>query len=223
MLFTAPADKDLVWNENGLEGSFRFLKRLYKSVYQLHSQNIDSNELNLTELSESALELYIKLQQTIHKVELALAENYQFNTAIAANMELLNLWQSFNPKDANEQALSKQVIENIILMLSPIIPHLCHYLWLEMGNQEALVSQKIQKIWPEVNQKYLINPQMDLVIQVNGKSRAKAVVDSDIDDAKMEKTALENDKVKNWLVQGSLRKVIIVNQEQRKLVNLIIQ
>ena len=223
MLFAAPADKALVWNESGLEGAFRFLKRIYKAVYDLSQAATNSQKLDIDLLDKKGIELYTKLQQTISKVELALCDNYQFNTAIASNMELLNLYADFDAKDNNDLSLKVEVIEKIVLMLSPIVPHLCHYLWISLGNSEPLMTKKVKKTWPAVNQKYLYDSQVDFIIQINGKTREKLDVSRKISDDEMKSLALNNEKVQKALEIQKLIKVIVVNQPQRKLANIVIK
>ncbi|MEE2822652.1 MAG: leucine--tRNA ligase [Acidobacteriota bacterium] len=214
VLFAAPPDRDLDWNDRGLEGCFRFLKRLWRMVYQVQGENTDgsmSRELNGKERA-----LLRKSHQTIRKVSHDLERMHQ-NTAIAAIMELLNFAHEY--LDSGEQCdlgLLKEVLETIALLLSPFAPHFCEEIWEIMGHAESLTFT----LWPTYEPELAREEDIDIVIQVNGKIRSRFSASPGISKDEMEILAMEDEKTKVYTEGKSIRNIIVVPD---KLVNIVVQ
>ncbi len=148
IMFAAPPEQSLEWSDSGVEGAFRFLKRLWKQTY-LHivAGGGSAKALNKQELTEEQQTVRRFLHQTIQKVSDDFGRRITFNTAIAANMELINTLSKFTDESQNAKAIRQEALEAIVLMLSPIVPHICHQLWLDLGHSESVVCQT----WPEVD------------------------------------------------------------------------
>jgi leucyl-tRNA synthetase len=138
-----------------------------------------------------------------------------FNTAIAANMELLNTVVKFNDDSSIGHNIKQEVFDNMVPMLAPIIPHLCHKLWQELGHDDVILDAA----WPQVDESALVQDSIEMVVQVNGKLRAKMQVSADTDKASCEAMAIDNEQVKKFIGDHAIRKVIVV---PNKLVNIVI-
>ncbi len=216
VMFASPPEQSLEWSDAGVEGAHRYLKRLWKAVYD-HLQNRPETlaEINLDQLTEDQKAMRYKLHETLKKVSDDYGRRLTFNTAIAANMELLNHLGKFEDQSAQGHALRQQVLENIVLMLSPVIPHLSHQLWGLLGHDSLIIDQT----WPEFDQSALVLDSIEMVVQVNGKVRGKIQVAADIDKQSCEKLALENENAIRFIEGKPIRKVIVV---PKKLVNIVV-
>ncbi|RMG51692.1 MAG: leucine--tRNA ligase, partial [Gammaproteobacteria bacterium] len=190
MMFAAPPEQSLEWSDSGVEGAHRFLNRLWKAVQQ-HVEAGPVPSLVPEALDERQKDLRRHLHQTVQKVTDDYARRQTFNTAIAANMELLNELGRFEDDSDQGRALRQEVLEGIVLMLAPIVPHIAHALWHELGHENAVIDQP----WPEVDPEALRQDSIEIVVQVNGKLRGKVQVPADADKATMEQAALANENV----------------------------
>jgi leucyl-tRNA synthetase len=138
-----------------------------------------------------------------------------FNTAIAANMELINTLSKFSDDSDNGKAIRQEALEAIVLMLSPIVPHICHQLWLELGHDTAIVSER----WVIMDESALVQDSLDYMIQVNGKLRSKVTVSASASKAEIETVALADEHIRNFIGEQPIKKVIIV---PNKLVNIVV-
>ncbi|MCP3851255.1 MAG: leucine--tRNA ligase [Gammaproteobacteria bacterium] len=216
MMYAAPPEQSLEWSDSGVEGQFKFLKRLWKTVTE-HVAKGEVSELDVKALDKEAKKLRHKLHQTIGAVGDDIGRRHTFNTAIAKVRELLNMMDKMsNTLDRSEsgRALKHNVLEHVLLMLSPIIPHICHQLWLLMGNETAIVNE----LWPQVDESALVEDSIQYIVQVNGKLRDKLEVAADADKASIEKLALETEGAKRNTQDKTIRKVIVV---PGKLVNIV--
>ncbi len=214
-LFASAPDQSLDWSDSGVEGCYRFLKRLWRII-----SSHECAELSLpqsSDLNDEQKKLRLKTHQTIHKVSDDFARRQQFNTAIAAVMELLNAVSKFS--EQHQQAHDKQVIqealESSVLMLAPIVPHFCHAAWQHLGHEGAVMDAR----WPEVDASALEENSMLIVLQVNGKLRSKLEVSKDIEKDALEKLALADEAVQKFTADGTVRKVIVV---PGRLVNIVV-
>lgn len=216
MLFAAPVQKDLDWSDEGIEGAYRFLNRLWRLVSDAYSQIKDfkNTKPDLTQISESAREFLIKVHKTIKKVSDDL-ERFQFNTAIAAIMELLNETARFKPDGGNDTVVLREAVEALVRLLYPIAPHIAEELWESLGYEETLVD----KPWMEWDREILESAAITVVVQVNGKVRSQVTMDSDSDQEEMKEAALSDEKVKNYIADKEIKKVIVV---PKKLVNIVV-
>jgi leucyl-tRNA synthetase len=215
IMFAAPPEQSLEWSDSGVEGAFRFLKRLWKQAYVHINAGGSTQKVDKQALIEDQQAIRRQLHQTIQKVTDDLGRRYTFNTAIAANMELVNALSRFNDESENGKAVRQETLEAIVLMLSPIVPHICHQLWLDLGHQQAVVSES----WPEVDVTALELDSLELVIQVNGKLRSKISVSTSASKEEMEAMALADENVKRFIEDKPVKKVIVV---PKKLVNIVV-
>jgi len=182
----------------------------------------DHVELGLKDVSDLKNDLdanqkavRLKLHETIQKVSADYAERQTFNTAIAANMELLNTLSKFNDESAQGRAVRHEVLNNIVLMLAPIVPHITHQLWQALGNDTTLINQS----WPTVDEQALKQDSIEMMVQVNGKLRAKILVASDADKVACETAALNDENVQKFIIDKSIKKIIVV---PKRLINIVV-
>ena len=215
MMFASPPEQTLEWADAGIDGAFRFLKRLWKQVYEHLQQGgaIDRSAQN-EELGSELQSLRYQLHQTIAKVGDDLGRRHTFNTAIAAVMELMNALGKLQDPSPAARGLMQEAMESIVLLLSPIIPHICHALWRELKPGTELLDQS----WPEVDSMALIQDEIELIVQVNGKLRGKIRVARDTESAAIERFALESEQVRKF-VTGEIKKIVVV---PGRLVNIVV-
>ena len=216
IMYAAPPEQSLEWSDSSVEGQFKFLKRLWALV-QKHiseSQGSEKQAIDLTSLSKNQKQLRFKLHKTIQEVADDMGRRFTFNTAIAKIRELINLLdkQDFNEKQSI--AIRQDVLEKVMIMLSPIVPHITHSLWQQLGCAGVIINQS----WPEFDEKALIQDSIQYIIQVNGKLRDKIEVNSDATKEIIEKMAMEQEAVKRHLEGKTIRKVIVV---PGRLVNIV--
>jgi leucyl-tRNA synthetase len=215
-MFAAPPDNSLEWIDTGVDGSARFLKKLWRFIY-LHLQASASAPVavNASKLNSSQKELRNKIHSTIKKVSDDIGRRYTFNTAIAANMELLNDLSALKEQDENDRAVIREGVEAIVLMLSPIVPHICSDLWGSLGHTNEIENQH----WPQHDEQALVRDSLELMVQVNGKLRDKITVAADADDELIKTTALNSEKIQGHIKQQEVKKIIVV---KGRLVNIVV-
>lgn len=218
MMFASPPTQTLEWSDAGIEGAYRFLKRLWRLVY-LHVQSgvmvTESTLLQQHLLSAETKSLRYQLHQTIVKVSDDLERRHTFNTAIAAVMELINELAKLPGKDLSAQQLMQEALEVIVLLLSPIVPHICHVLWRELRPGTELLDQP----WPQADEQALVQDEITLVVQVNGKLRGHIEVAKEADRESIEHAALAEEHVQKIIAGQPVKKIIVVSG---KLVNIVI-
>jgi leucyl-tRNA synthetase len=197
-----------------VQGAFRFIKRLWKAVYDHMSQG-PAAPLDRSALTEPQRALRRHSHQTLAKVTDDIGRRRTFNTAIAAVMELLNAVAKFPHTGALDRSVVQEALEIAVLTLSPIIPHVTHALWLSMGHRTALIDEP----WREVDAEALRSATVQMVVQVNGKLRAHITVAVDADDTAVRGAALADPNVQKFIGSAAVRKVIIV---PGKLVNIVV-
>ena len=215
IMFAAPPEQSLEWSDSGVEGAFRFLKRLWKQAYLHIEAGGFTQSVDKSSLTEEQQTVRRQVHQTIQKVSHDMGVRTIFNTAIAANMELVNTLAKFTDDSANGKAIRQEALEAIVLMLAPIVPHICHQLWLDLGHQKAVVSES----WPEVDSAALEQDSIELVIQVNGKLRSKISVLATASSNEVEAMALNDEHAQRFIEGKPIRKVIVV---PKKLVNIVV-
>ena len=215
VMFASPPDQSLDWSDSGVEGSSRFLKRLWKIV--VSHQPVSYQGFSARVFNEKQLKLRLKTHQTIQKVSDDFSRRQTFNTAIAAIMELINATSSFleGASQKEDKQVVQEALEAAILMLSPIAPHFCHALWKHLGHDEAVIDAA----WPRVDESALIQNTMLIVLQVNGKLRSKIEVPRDIAKADLERLALGDEVIQRFTSNGTVRKIIVVPE---RLVNIVV-
>jgi len=214
-MFASPPDQSLEWSDSGVEGSYRFLKRLWKIVAD--HQPGDPSNLNNEQLSDPQKQFRYAIHSTLDKVGDDYGRRQTFNTAIAAVMGLVNDTYRFVDQCESEldNSLVTEALNTIVLMLNPVVPHICHVLWQRLGHRQTVVDAS----WPEVDKTALAQSSVLIVLQVNGKLRAKVEVSKDIDRDTLEVLALEHETIQRYVREGELRKVIVV---PGKLVNVVV-
>jgi leucyl-tRNA synthetase len=215
IMFAAPPEQSLEWSDSGVEGAFRFLKRLWKQAYTHCEAGGSSVPLDKQSLNTEQQAVRRQLHLTIQKATDDFGRRYTFNTVIAANMELINALAKFTDESDNGKAVRQEALEAIVLMLSPIVPHICHQLWLDLGHQEAVVGAA----WPQVDESALEQDSLELVLQVNGKLRSKMSVSINASKEEIEAMALNDEHIKRFIEAQPVKKVIVV---PKKLVNIVV-
>ena len=214
ILFAAPPDQSLEWNDEGVEGASRFLKRLWKLVVTHVAQQATVTELDIEALSAQQKDVRRKVHETIAKVTDDVGRRHTFNTAIAAVMELINDLMKFDDDSEQGVAIMREAIDCIVLLLSPIVPHITQQLWQELGHDGLLVDAQ----WPSVDDSALVRDEIELVVQVNGKLRSKINVAADAKNDVIEAAALADEKIVANIEGKTVRKVIVV---PGRLVNIV--
>ncbi len=213
-MFAAPPDQSMEWSDSGVEGAQRFLRRLWKQVFD-HVSVGATAPLDTASLDDVAQALRRKVHQTVQKVGDDMARRHTFNTAIAANMELLNDIARFADETVRGRAVRHEALERVVLMLAPITPHISHVLWQALGHTEAAV---IDTRWPSVDTSALVQNTLELIVQVNGKVRGKIQVSASTGEADIKSIALANENVQKFLEGLTVQKVIVV---KGRLVNIV--
>jgi leucyl-tRNA synthetase len=213
IMFAAPPEQSLEWNDAGVEGANRFLKRLWRLVGE-HREQGPVPALDTSTLSDDARALRRKTHETIAKVSDDMSRRLTFNTAIAAVMELCNEISRFETQTEQDRAVRQEALDSAVLLLAPMVPHISHSLWLGLGHQNAVVHQG----WPAADDNALVKDTIELVVQVNGKVRAKLDVPANLDRDGIEKHAMAAPNVQRFLDGVTVRKVIVV---PGKLINIV--
>ena len=216
MMFTAPPEQSLEWSDKAINGSFRFLKRLWTLVQSRRDDLLNTEEINSQDdFNEKQAILRRKTHQTIAKVSDDIGRRYTFNTAIAAVMELVNDINVFQIEDEIDQKVAKEAITSVLLLLAPIVPHICNRLWLDLGFDQPIIDE----VWPKHNPDLMMTDTLEIIVQVNGKLRSKITVDSSIENPELEQLVLMDEKIKKYTEDQAIKKIIIV---PKKLVNIVI-
>jgi len=214
IMFAAPPEQSLEWSDSGVEGSFRFLKRLWRQVHLHTSENSKVAALDKKSLSGAEKDLRRNLHHAIEKVTDDIGRRHHFNTAIATNMELLNSLSKFDGQGDNATAVRQEVLEAIALMLYPIVPHICQKLWLALGK-----ADDINCTWPAVDQSALVQDELQMIVQVNGKLRGKIMVATDASKEAIQALALAEENVARFIDGNDIKKIIVV---PKKLVSIVV-
>ena len=216
-LFAAPPEKELEWNNEGIEGVFRFLNRVWRIVDKYASQVKGiSSEYDLKSLSEGAKKLSRMAHITLKRVTVDTGQRMHFNTAISAIMELVNhLYVMDEPDDKSSRAVLKKALEILVIGLSPFAPHVCEELWEMLGNEKGMIKTS----WPAWDEAALTQDQILIVVQVNGKVRSRINVPNDSTEEDVKQTALEDERIQQFISGKEIRRVIVV---PKKLVNIVV-
>jgi leucyl-tRNA synthetase len=218
-LFAAPPEKDLDWSDQGVEGAYRFLKRLwgiaYKNRDKLQVTSYEYNDIKSLPLTDYASRLLRKTHQTIRRVTIDIEREYHFNTAVAALMELVNEIASYEPEKEEDWTILRFAIENTLILLLPFAPHIVEELWEALGNKPSIFEHR----WPDWDEEIAKEEKIELVIQVNGKLRSRLLIPHSISDVEIKEMALQEGKIKDIVGNKTIKKVIVV---KGKLVNIVV-
>ena len=212
-MFAAPPDQSMEWSDSGVEGANRFIRRVWRQVFE-HVHSNPHLELVIDELNDNQQEIRRKVYTTLQKVTDDMARRFTFNTAIAANMELINELSKFRENSPQAQAVRQEALEHVVLMLSPIMPHVAQQLWQNLGKEGMVMDQP----WPEVDDTALEQSNIQMMIQINGKLRGKVDVPVDADDETVKELAMQHENVQRFLENATVRKVIVV---KGRLINIV--
>jgi leucyl-tRNA synthetase len=231
MMFAAPPEQTLEWSDEGVQGGFRFMKRMWRAVFD----HVNQGEVDSVGRASARLDVDVRLKpdlqpdlltpvqkdlrrlvhQTLNKVTDDIQRRRIFNTAIAAVMELMNALGKFNDNSPQGRAVSQEALEFIVLMLSPIVPHACHALWNELGHEGAIIDMA----WPKADAQALTQDTLEIVVQVNGKLRGRVNIAAKASEAEARTAALADDNVSKWVAGKEIRKFVYV---PGKLINIVI-
>ena len=215
MMFAAPPEQSLEWSDSAVEGAHRFLRRLWKQVYDHQFRGLPVAALQLDQLNDEQRELRRKVHETLAKVTDDTERRQTFNTAIAAIMELSNAIGRFQDVSEQGRAVMHEALEAAVLLLSPIVPHICHNLWQQLGHAGAIIHAP----WPKVDESALVRTTVEIVVQVNGKVRSKIEVAADADKDTLLHLALAEENVQKHIGDKTIRKHIAV---PNKLLNIVV-
>jgi len=217
MMFAAPPEQTLEWSDEGVEGAYRFMKRLWRAV-AVHAAAVEGTPLaplEVAALTPAQREMRRLAHQLLVKVTDDLGRRRVFNTAIAAVMEFMNALAKFDDASPQGRAVTQEALEIVVTVLSPVVPHATHVLWNALGHADALIDRR----WPEHDPSALVRDSLEVVVQVNGKLRGKVTVAADADEATVREAALANPDVAKFVAGQPLKKFVYV---RGKLANMVI-
>ncbi len=219
-LFAAPPEKDLEWNEKGVEGIYRFLNRVWRIVFAWGelTKELRDLEFHLDEISTTFHDLFRKVHETISKVTRDIDSRFHFNTAISSIMTLVNFMYTteFDEVVSCEKNIMRFAIESIILLLYPMVPHFCEELWHHTIGSSKILSKQL---WPEYDKEAIIKDKIIIVVQVNGKLRSRIEIKRELSVETLKTLALSDDRVAKFISNEAVKKVIVV---KNKLVNIVL-
>jgi leucyl-tRNA synthetase len=215
-MFASPPDQTLEWSDEGAQGASRFIRRLWNAVYE-HANRGLPPRLNTGTLNDAQRGLRRATHHALAKATDDIGRRRNFNTAIAATMELLNTVGRFDDPSDQGRAVRQEALEIITLVLSPIIPHVSHELWRALGHQRAAVDEP----WPSVDESALAQDSVEFVVQVNGKLRGRVRVPADADEAAIREAALADEHVMKFVGnRTAIKRVIVV--PGRQIANVVV-
>lgn len=217
-LFAAPPERDLEWSSQGVDGASRFLNRVYRLITTTAGLSGKDGIAPAAELNSGERKLHRKTHQTIKKVSESIEQNFHFNTAISAMMELFNTLSSLTGDDAREEVappVVREAVSTLLLLLSPMVPHFCAEMWERIGEEEPIEAQP----WPQYDSSAAAEELLTIVVQVNGKVRSRLEVDPEIDDDTLKTLALSDPKTAKFIDGKTVKKTIVV---KKKLVNIVV-
>ena len=216
ILFAAPPTQDLEWSDSGIEGAHRFINKFFRLVISFIALKKEKtvSKIDTSKLTGEQKSIRQKTHLALQKVGDDFGRRHSFNTAIATMMELNNTISRLNDDSDQGMAIKQEAIEIMVKCLSPVMPHVCHHLWFMLGGLNAVVDSS----WPEVDESALVQENVQIIAQVNGKLRAKIIAPVDSTNQTVEQIALADVKIKKFTDNKELIKVIVV---PNKLINIV--
>lgn len=214
ILFAAPPERDLEWNDQAVEGCYRFINRVWRFVYD-YVQSCGGENAEAGELSRKDKDMRRLVHTTIKRVTDDAGTRFNFNTAISAIMELMNGLYQYREVAGYNKAVMAEAVDTLVLLLAPFIPHVTEELWQDLGHGESVHKQK----WPVVDEAALVADEVTVIVQVNGKVRDKILMPVNLDKAETEKMVLAQPKIAEILAGKEVKKVVVV---PNKLVNVVV-
>ena len=215
MMFAAPPEQSLEWSDSGIEGASRFLKRLWRLAFD-HVEAGSTVALDVNALNDQQKSIRLVTHETIAKVGDDIGRRYTFNTAIASVMELINALIKFKDDSEQGRAVMQESLQAIVLLLSPIVPHITHEIWHVLGKDSSLLDQA----WPKVDESALVKDSLQIIVQVNGKLRSRIEVAASASKDEIEAAAITDENVMKFTDGKQVVKVIVV---PGKLVNIVVK
>jgi leucyl-tRNA synthetase len=219
-LFAAPPEKDLDWNDHGVEGASRFLNRVWRFVHAHLDELGPASAARPPALSPGGRAFRRTIHETIRRVTEDIEKDFHFNTAISAVMELVNALHDFDRASlhssalAERRALLREAVEATLLLLGPVSPHVAEELWAALGHEESLFT----RAWPAVDEAALARDEVEIVVQVDGRVRGRVTVAATATESDIRARALADDRVRPWLAERAVAKVVVV---PGRLVNIV--
>jgi len=216
ILFAAPPERDLEWSDQGVEGCFRFLNRVWRLVDELEPMIKKANKLDVNKLTKQDKEMRRIAHYTVKKVTEDIAQRFNFNTAISAVMELVNAMYQYKDIENPNYDVLAEAIEKMLLILAPFVPHITEELWERIGKAGSIHEQR----WPDYDEDALEVDEIEIVVQINGKVKGKLIVPVDASNEEILNTAKEDSKIKSFIEGKTIVKEIVV---PGKLVNIVVK
>lgn len=216
IMFAAPPEQSLEWSDKGVEGGYRFLNRVWRQVHSHLETGLVNSAISSEGLEKPAKALRLKLHETLQKVTDDMGRRQHFNTAIAACMELTNEVSKFTAESAEDRAVLQETLETLVLMLSPMTPHMAQSLWESLGKTGLIVDAR----WPAVDKSALVKSEIELMVQVNGKLRGKIEISAEADKETILTAAKADESVQKFIDGKDIVKEIVV---PGRLVNLVVK
>jgi len=219
-LFAAPPEKDLDWNDHGVEGASRFLNRVWRFVTAHLDELRAATTLGVRPETDAGRAFRRTIHETIKAVTDDLEHDFHFNTAISSVMTLVNALHAFEAASADtvpsreRGALLREAVEAVILLLGPMCPHITEELWSRLGHPDSVFKQR----WPEADPAALVKQEVTVVVQVDGKVRTRLVVDADAGEQRVQRLALDDEKIREWIGARAVERVVVV---PNRLVNIV--
>ena len=215
MMFAAPPEQSLEWSDKAINGAYRFLRKFWTIVLNRIADISNVDDIDEDDLfNDAQKELRKDTHKTIAKVSDDIGRRYTFNTAIAAIMSLSNRVSRYQIDTDLDRKVVREALESIVLLLSPIVPHICNHLWTELGHQNAVVNE----LWPTFNEDLMVDDTLEIVIQINGKLRARLNVAANIDEETLKELAFNEPKIAKLIAEQTIKKTIVV---PGKLINIV--
>ena len=215
MMFAAPPEQSLEWSDKAVNGAYRFLRKFWTIVLNRIADISNVDDIDEDDFfNDAQKELRKDTHKTIAKVSDDIGRRYTFNTAIAAIMSLSNRVSRYQIDTDLDRKVVREALESMVLLLSPIVPHICNHLWTELGHQTAVVNE----LWPTFNEDLTVDATLEIVIQINGKLRARLNVAANIDEETLKELAFNEPKIAKLIAEQTIKKTIVV---PGKLINIV--
>ena len=215
MMFAAPPEQSLEWSDKAINGAYRFLRKFWTIVLNRIADISNVDDIDEDDFfNDAQKELRKDTHKTIAKVSDDIGRRYTFNTAIAAIMSLSNRVSRYQIDTDLDRKVVREALESMVLLLSPIVPHICNHLWTELGHQNAVVNE----LWPTFNEDLTVDATLEIVIQINGKLRARLNVAANIDEETLKELAFNEPKIAKLIAEQTIKKTIVV---PGKLINIV--
>jgi leucyl-tRNA synthetase len=218
ILFAAPAEKDMDWSDEQIEGQHRFLGRVSR-LFQANAERVRGKTDHLAGAQGEALELRRKTHRTIARVTQQL-ERLQFNTAISSLMELSNAMGAFQPQDESGEAALSEAMETLAQLLSPFAPHVAEEMWSALGHRaERREDELVLRPWPHADPALTAEETVNIAVQVNGKLRGQVSVSAGAAEEDLREAAAADPKIRSWIDGKTVKKVVVI---PKRLVNFVV-